>query len=77
MIVKVLTSLGANPNIRDHKGHNAAYLARDKGWNELADWLENKVGGGIAKLETYSDLQYEKKVSYYYTIIPSYVSYVS
>ena len=64
LMCKVLTGLGANPAIRDNKGHTAAYLARNKGWAELADWLEKKVGGGIAKLETYSDLQYEKSVRY-------------
>jgi ankyrin repeat protein len=64
LFCKTLTKLGANPNLRDEKGHNAAYIARNAGWVELADWLEKKVGGGLANLETYSDLQYDKKVRY-------------
>lgn len=64
LFCKTLTKLGANPNLRDEKGHTAAYIARNAGWVELADWLEKKVGGGLANLETYSDLQYDKKVRY-------------
>ena len=61
---RVLTSMGANPGIRNKDGRNAAYLARRLGWSELADWLEKKVGAGIAKIETFSDLQYDKSVRY-------------
>lgn len=64
VMCRVLTSLGANPNIRNAQSRNACYIARNAGWTELADWLEKKVGAGVAKLETYSDLQYDKTVRY-------------
>jgi hypothetical protein len=56
-----LTSIGANPNMRNNKGRTAAYLARQRNWSEIADWLEKKVGAGMAKVETFSDLQFEKQ----------------
>lgn len=64
LMCRTLSALGANPNIRNKLGRNAYNIARNSGWNELADWLETKVGAGVAKLETYSDLQYDKKVRY-------------
>lgn len=64
LMCRTLSALGANPNIRNKLGRNAYNIARNAGWNELADWLETKVGAGVAKLETYSDLQYDKKVRY-------------
>lgn len=64
VMCRVLTSLGANPNIRNAQSRNACYIARSAGWTELADWLEKKVGAGVAKLETFSDLQYDKTVRY-------------
>ena len=64
VMCRVLTSLGANPNIRNAQSRNACYIARNAGWTELADWLEKKVGAGVAKLETFSDLQYDKTVRY-------------
>ena len=64
LMCRTLSSLGANPNIRNKLGRNAYNIARSAGWNELADWLETKVGAGVAKLETYNDLQYDKKVRY-------------
>ena len=57
----VLTSIGANPNMRNNKGRTAAYIARQSHWVEIADWLEKKVGAGMAKVETFSDLQFEKQ----------------
>ncbi len=56
----LLTSMGANPNNRNSVGRTAAYVARSKNWNEVADWLEKKVGAGV-KVETYSDQQFEKQ----------------
>lgn len=64
VMCRVLTSLGANPNTRNAQSRNASYIARSAGWTELADWLEKKVGAGVAKLETFSDLQYDKTVRY-------------
>ncbi len=64
LMCRVLSSLGANPNIRNAQNRNAEKIARAAGWTELADWLEKKVGAGVAKLETYSDLQYDKMVRY-------------
>ncbi len=57
----LLAQLGANPNLRNRVGRTAAYLARSKGWSEVADWLEKKVGAGASKIETYSDVQFEKQ----------------
>lgn len=56
-----LTQIGANPNMRNNKGRTAAYLARQHNWSEIADWLEKKVGAGMSKVETFSDLQFEKQ----------------
>lgn len=56
-----LTSIGANPNMRNNKGRTAAYLARQHNWSEIADWLEKKVGAGMSKVETFSDLQFDKQ----------------
>lgn len=56
-----LTSIGANPNMRNNKGRTAAYLARQHNWMEIADWLEKKVGAGMSKVETFSDLQFDKQ----------------
>ena len=56
-----LTTLGADPNIRNNKGRTAAYLARTANWSEIADWLEKKAGVGMSKMETFSDLQFEKQ----------------
>jgi len=64
LMCRVLSSLGANPNVRNSQNRNAQNIARTAGWTELADWLEKKVGAGVAKLETYSDLQYDKMVRY-------------
>lgn len=64
LMCKTLTSLGANPNVRNKIGRNAYNIARQLGWQELADWLETKVGSGVAKVETYSDQQYDSKVRY-------------
>jgi len=64
LMCRILTTLGANPNLRNNQGRNACYLARQAGWAELSDWLEKKVGSGVAKLETYSDLQYDKALRY-------------
>lgn len=64
LMCRILSTLGANPNIRNNQGRNACYLARAAGWSELSDWLEKKVGSGVAKLETYSDLQYDKQLRY-------------
>jgi ankyrin repeat protein/acyl-CoA-binding protein len=64
LMCRVLTSIGASPNVRNNLGKNACFTARDKGWTELADWLEKKVGAGVAKVETYSDLQYDQQVRY-------------
>ncbi|KAJ1438574.1 hypothetical protein B484DRAFT_416168, partial [Ochromonadaceae sp. CCMP2298] len=60
LMCHLLTSIGANPNMRNAKGRTAAYIARSANWSELADWLEKKVGAGMAKLATFSDLQFEK-----------------
>lgn len=61
-----LMNLGANPNVRIGKGRTAAFLARSKGWTEIADWLDKKVGGSssAAKVETFSDLEFERKSRY-------------
>jgi len=56
-----LTTLGADPNIRNSKGRTAAYLARTANWSEIADWLEKKAGVGMSKMETFSDMQFEKQ----------------
>ena len=64
LMCRVLTSIGASPNVRNNLGKNACFTARDKGWTELADWLEKKVGAGVAKVETFSDLQYDQQVRY-------------
>lgn len=56
-----LTQVGANPSMRNNKGRTAAYLARQRNWSEIADWLEKKIGAGMAKVETFSDLQFEKQ----------------
>lgn len=60
----LLCSLGCNPNLKNGKGRHAAFIAREEGWTEIADWLEKKVGAGVAKLETFSDLQFEKTLRY-------------
>jgi hypothetical protein len=38
--------------------------ARDAGWIELADWLGTKVGGGIKKVETVTEVQMERKLRF-------------
>ena len=64
LMCRALAGLGANPNVRNDQNRNACNIARTAGWTELAEWLEKKVGAGVAKLETYSDLQYDKMVRY-------------
>jgi ankyrin repeat protein/acyl-CoA-binding protein len=64
LMARCLISLGANPNLRSKKAQTAAYMARHAGWIELADWLDKKVGSGVSKIETYSDVTYEKKVRF-------------
>ena len=64
VMCKVLTNIGANPNARNNLSRNANYMARQLGWTELADWLEKKVGAGVAKLETFSDQQFDRLVRY-------------
>jgi ankyrin repeat protein/acyl-CoA-binding protein len=64
IMCRVLTSLGANPNLRNKKSRSAQYEARNAGWTEIADWLEKKIGSGVAKMETFSDQQFEKSVRY-------------
>lgn len=64
LMCRVLTSLGANPNLRNGENRNAAFVGRNAGWSELADWLDKKVGAGVAKLETFSDQQYEQTCRY-------------
>ena len=61
---RALSALGASPNIRNAEQRNACNIARTAGWSELADWLEKKVGSGVGKIETYSDIQYDKQVRY-------------
>lgn len=56
-----LCSLGCNPGIRNSTGRTAAYVARSKTWNEICDWLDKKVGTGANRIETFSDLEFEKK----------------
>lgn len=64
IMCRVLTSLGANPNLRNKKSRSAQYEARNAGWTEIADWLEKKIGSGVAKMETFSDQQFEKSIRY-------------
>jgi len=64
LMCKALTTMGANPNVLNKMSRNANYIARQLGWSEVADWLEKKVGSGVAKLETFSDLQFDKTLRY-------------
>lgn len=64
LMCKALTTMGANPNVLNKMSRNANYIARQLGWTEVADWLEKKVGSGVAKLETFSDLQFDKTLRY-------------
>lgn len=60
LMCRLFLSLGANPNVRNPQRRNAAYIARDAGWTEIADWLDTKVGAGVAQIETFTDIQFEK-----------------
>lgn len=60
----VIASSGASPSLLDAKGKSAAYHARQAGWKEIADWMEKKVGAGVAKLETHSDLVFERQARF-------------
>ena len=59
-----LISLGANPSLRNRVGKNACFLAKEAGWKEISDWLEKKVGAGVANMATYSDVQYDRKLRF-------------
>ncbi len=61
LMCHVVTGCGASPVLLNSKGSNASLIARQEGWRELSDWLGKKKGGGVAKIETYSDLQFEKQ----------------
>lgn len=56
-----LCALGVNVNLRNSTGRTAAYVARSHTWTEIADWLEKKVGTSINRIETFSDLEFERK----------------
>lgn len=64
LMCKTILNCGANPGTRNLKKQNAAYIARNHGWSELADFLDKKISAGVAKVETLSDIQFEKTQRY-------------
>ena len=60
---RTILSLGANPNtLSVTKRRTAAFMARDLGFTVLADWLDTKISAGVARVETFADAQFEKKL---------------
>jgi ankyrin repeat protein len=55
-----LLKLGADPKIVNSKKQSAAYIAREYSYGALADFLDTKMASGVASIETFSDLQFEK-----------------
>jgi ankyrin repeat protein len=64
VMARLLVSLGASTGARNKQGRTAAYIARHHGWTELADWLDTKLGSGVARIESFSDINYDKKIRY-------------
>lgn len=64
LLCKTLSLLGANSSVLNNVGKNAYFTARGAGWTEIAEWLERKVGSGVAKLETYGDVQFEQSLRF-------------
>ena len=59
-----LIQMGANPSLRNRAGKNACFMAKEMGWREIGEWLEKKVGAGVANMQTYSDVQYDRKLRF-------------
>jgi hypothetical protein len=55
-----LLKMGADPKVMNSQKRNAAYIAREYSYGALADFLDTKMTSGIASVETFSDLQFEK-----------------
>ena len=55
-----LLKMGANPKVMNVQKRNAAYIAREYSYGALADFLDTKISSGVASIETFSDLQFEK-----------------
>jgi ankyrin repeat protein/acyl-CoA-binding protein len=64
VLSRLLVSLGAATGARNRQGRTAAYIGRHAGWTELADWLDTKLGSGVARIESFSDINYDKKIRY-------------
>ena len=64
VMCRLFIALGANPSIRNNHKRTAAYLARNNGHRLLADWLDTKTGAGVASIETFSDMQFDKVQRY-------------
>jgi uncharacterized protein len=55
-----LLKMGADPKVMNSQKRNAAYIAREYSYGALADFLDSKITSGVASIETFSDLQFEK-----------------
>ena len=64
LISKLLCSQGADPLQRNTEGKSASMLARERGFGEIADWLDRRVGGGVVKLESSDDAHFERTMRY-------------
>ena len=64
LLCKLLCSHGADPLLRNNEGKSASMLARERGYSEIADWLDRKVGGGVVKLESSDDALFERTMRY-------------
>ena len=64
LMCKILYALGADPALRNSDGKTASILAREKGFDEIADWLDRRMGAGVVRLQSSDDVSFEKELRY-------------
>ena len=64
LMCKLLCSQGADTLLQNFEGKTASMLARERGFSEIADWLDRRVGGGVVKLESSDDAAFERMMRY-------------
>jgi ankyrin repeat protein len=64
LICKVLCTLGADFTKKNREGRSPAMMARERGFSEISEWLDKRMGAGVVKLESSSDVQFERQMRY-------------